>query len=56
MIVPAATLLAAVPELELPAVDDVLNERIELPTVHVSELVDGVTVASTHVVVAPVYE
>jgi hypothetical protein len=54
MIVPAATLLDAV--WEVPAVEVVVNERIELPIVQVSELVDGVTLASTQVVVVPEYE
>jgi hypothetical protein len=53
MIVPAATLLVAVMEAELPAAEAVLRLRIELPTVHVSELAEGVTLASTQVVVAP---
>jgi hypothetical protein len=52
--VPAVTLLPAVPEAELPAAAAVLNERTEAPTVHTSVLVDGVTLASTHVVVTPV--
>ena len=54
MIVPTATLLVAVMELEFPAVAVVLKLRIELPTVHVFEAVDGVTEASTHVVDTPV--
>ncbi len=56
MIVPAATLLPAVAEAELPAAEEVVTERIELPIVHVAELVEGVTLASTQVVEAPEYE
>ena len=56
MMVPAATLLDAVWEAELPAAAAVVNERIELPTAQVSLLVEGVTLASTQVVEAPVYE
>jgi hypothetical protein len=54
MIVPAATVLDAVSEFESPAALLVVNERISLPVVQVSEPVEGVTEASTHVVEAPV--
>jgi len=56
MIVPAATLLPAVALFELPAPAAVVNERIELPTVHMLLDVDGETEANTQVVEAPVYE
>jgi len=56
MIVPAATLLPAVWLFEFPAVAVVLNERIAMLGVQMSVLVDGFTLASTHVVETPVYE
>jgi len=55
MIVPAETAGPdAVAEFELPAADDVLKERIALPTVQGVALVEAFTLASTQVVPAPV--
>jgi hypothetical protein len=54
--VPAGTLPPAVPEFEDPAVGPVVNERTAEPMVQVTEFVDGFTVVSTQVVVAPEYD
>jgi hypothetical protein len=54
MIVPAATFDAAVKEAELPAGAAVLKVKMALPAVQVVDDVEGVTVASTQVVTAPV--
>lgn len=54
--VPAATLFAAVPLLELPAALAVVNESTTLLAVHVVVVVDGVTLYSDQVVAVPVYE
>ena len=55
--VPAATLLAAVAEFELPDAEAVEKLRIGVCDVdadQIFELVDGVTVSKTQVVLAPV--
>jgi hypothetical protein len=56
MIVPAATLFAAVAVAVLPAADPVETERIDAPAVHVALAVDGFTEKSDQVVLAPEYE
>jgi hypothetical protein len=57
MIVPGLTAFDAVAELELPAVDVVVNWRIALPeAVQVVELVDGVTANKLQVVLVPVHD
>ena len=50
---PAGTVLVAVKEFEFPLAEVVLNEKIAVPKLQVEELVEGLTVASTHVVLAP---
>ena len=55
-IVPAARAPDAVAVHELPDADVVLQKISALLVTHVSELVDGVTVNSVHVVLAPLYE
>jgi hypothetical protein len=55
--VPAATVLDAVSELWLPAAEAVAKLRsgvCDVEADQVAELVDGVTVSRTHVVLAPV--
>jgi len=57
MIVPAETWFVLPVLVQLfPAEDVVLQEMIELPIVHVSEVVKAVTLARIHVVEAPVHE
>ena len=52
----ALELLPAVALQVLPAAAAVVQLRMELPTVHVVEEVDAVTVYRFHVVLAPLYE
>jgi hypothetical protein len=56
MMVPAETLADAVPDIDDPAAAAVENESMLVPKVHVTEVVDGVIVANTQVVVAFEYD
>jgi hypothetical protein len=53
MMVPGATFAPAVMELELPAAAAVVSVTMALPTAQVVDEVEGVTEASTHVVLDP---